>query len=164
MRVVSTVVVVAALAGPLLLAAQQLPEGPGKAIVVSKCDGCHGLDTTVTQKLDREGWESVITRMIERGTDLSDTEQKTVVDYLAIHFGPEKKPQSDPAADQTARRYVEGICASCHNSDLIVSHRAAKTEWLDIVKEMNDRGAGLSEADVELLADYLARNYPAEPR
>ena len=164
MRIVSIVVVVAALAGPLLLAAQQLPEGPGKAIVVSKCDGCHGLDTTVTRKLDRDGWDSVITRMVERGASVSEAEQKTVVDYLVTHFGPEKKPQSDPAADQTAKRYLEGVCASCHNSDLIVSHRATKAGWLDTVKEMNDRGAGLSEADVELLAEYLARNYPAEPR
>jgi cytochrome c553 len=161
----SLFVLLAAFASAFLMAAQKLPDGPGKDIVVSKCDGCHGLDTTTTQKMDREGWESVVTRMVERGADLNDADQKTAVDYLAMHFGLEKKNQAgQAAADQTARRYLEGICASCHSTDLITTVRAAKPEWLEIVTSMNARGAGLSDADIDLLADYLAREYPAETR
>jgi mono/diheme cytochrome c family protein len=160
-----TVFGIVALASSLLLAAQDLPDGPGKAIIASKCAGCHAIDTAISQRLDRDGWASVITRMVERGADVSDEEQETAADYLAAHFGPTPAPtKSDPDADRTARRYVDGICSSCHGSDVIAGTRGTRAEWVEIVKKMNGKGAGLSDADVELLGDYLAKTYPPESR
>ena len=140
---------------------QELPEGPGKELVSTRCTGCHGLDTAVGPRLDRDRWSAVIAKMIKTGAKLDDRERETAVDYLSTHFGPAQSA-IDPAAEQTARRYIDGICSSCHGRDLIAATRVTPGEWLQIVKNMNGKGAGLSEADVDLLADYLARTYPAD--
>jgi cytochrome c553 len=148
----------ALVAGLLGLAAQQLPEGEGRQVIVARCSNCHELDRVAKTRRDREGWNALLEKMLENGAALDDKERALALDYLSRHLAP--APAADSEADRTARRYVTGICSSCHMEELITSTRATKDEWLAIVQNMNGRGAGLSEADVELLAEYLARRYP----
>jgi cytochrome c5 len=150
--------IVVASAGMIALVNQELPEGPGKALVAERCAGCHDIQTAVRPRLGREGWAAVIAKEIERGARLDDRERGVAVDYLASHF---PAPAADPEVERTARRLVDGICSSCHDVDLISDTRGSKTEWREIIVRMNGKGAGLSEADVDLLTDYLARKYPA---
>lgn len=153
-----------ALTGSLLLGAQ-LPDGTGKSLVAERCAGCHEPDNVASQRKDRDGWAVVVTTMIERGAQLDDRERDTVLDYLVKNFGPPPEtpapPATDPSVERTARRFIDGICSSCHNADVIAATQATRDGWLEIVTKMNGKGAGLSEADVELLANYLARTYPA---
>lgn len=84
------------------------------------------------------------------------------IGYLTAHFGPPPSAERDPAVERIALRYITGICSSGHDTDFITKTRATPAEWREIVEDMNGTGAGLSEADVELLAGYLARLYPAD--
>jgi cytochrome c553 len=80
----------------------------------------------------------------------------------------QEPPPSEPDAkkeaeeERTAKKFIDGICSTCHDSMLITETKATKQEWLDIIKNMNGKGAGLSEQDVELLAEYLTKKYPAK--
>ena len=65
----------------------------------------------------------------------------------------------DSPEEKIARRYIEGICTSCHDAGLILSTKATKQEWFDIVTRMNGKDAGVSPRDVDLLVDYLASRY-----
>jgi mono/diheme cytochrome c family protein len=152
------------IAGSLLFATQDLPEGPGKAIVAERCSGCHGIATVVGQRKNREEWTSVVATMIEKGARLDTADRQAAIDYLVAHFGPPPQPlpEAEVEAARTAKRYVNGICSSCHEPDVIAATQETKEGWLEIVKKMNAKGAGLSEADVDLLAGYLARTYPPE--
>jgi mono/diheme cytochrome c family protein len=166
-----TLLVVTAVAGSLAVAAQDLPEGEGKALVVQRCSSCHGVDSILPLKLSREEWAPVVTRMLDYGAFLDEKETATTLDYLSAHFGPAKPAESSPApaaagaateADKTAQRYLGGVCVSCHAADVIETALATKAGWVDILNNMNGKGAGLSDADVDLLADYLARTYLAQ--
>lgn len=152
-----------ALFGVVLLAAagQGLPDGPGKALVAERCADCHGLDRVTESRLDREGWTAVVAKMIQNGARLDEPERQTVVTYLSSHFGV-PPPVEDPAVEEVAQRYITGICSSCHDAGLITGTRASSDGWLEIVENMNGKGAGLSDADVTLLAGYLARRYPQD--
>jgi len=68
--------------------AQELPEGPGKAVVQTACSQCHGLDVIIGQSKSREDWTEVVSQMIGNGAQLSDDDYKVVIDYLATHLGP----------------------------------------------------------------------------
>jgi cytochrome c553 len=62
--------------------------------------------------------------------------------------------------EKVSKKHINGICSTCHGADLIEGTRATRQEWLDILNNMNGKGAGLSETDLEMMANYLARKYP----
>lgn len=81
------------------LAPPKLPDGPGKAIVEAKCNQCHFLHRLTEERWTRANWQQKITWMRERihergANDLTDQEQKIVVDYLATNFS-DKAPRAD---------------------------------------------------------------------
>lgn len=81
--------------------AQQLPEGPGKAVVQTACVQCHGVDVITRQPRSRDEWIEVVASMIGRGAQLSDDEYSQVIDYLSTQLGPagQKAPvQGHPPA------------------------------------------------------------------
>jgi cytochrome c553 len=86
-----------------------------------------------------------------------------ILALAAVAFA-QQPPSENPASteteeERTAKKFIEGVCSTCHDSELITETRATKDEWTDILKNMNGKGAGLSETDVELLANYLTKNY-----
>ena len=92
-----------------------LPEGPGKAIVEAKCNQCHFLHRLTQERWTHANWEQKITWMRERihesgANDLTDQEQKIVVDYLAKNFSdkaPKSRPQWPPVEDPAEGRRRE---------------------------------------------------------
>jgi virginiamycin B lyase len=77
-----------------------LPAGEGKAIVEAKCGQCHFLHRLTQMRWTKANWEQKIIWMRERvkergANDLTDQEQKTVVDYLAKNFST-TTPKPDP--------------------------------------------------------------------
>jgi virginiamycin B lyase len=82
------------------LAPPKLPEGEGKAIVEAKCNQCHFLHRLTQMRWTKANWEKKITWMRERihergANDLTEQEQKTVVEYLAKNFS-NTTPKADP--------------------------------------------------------------------
>src|SRR5262249_40301144 len=83
------------------LAPPDLPEGDGKAIVEAKCGQCHFLYRLTQMRWSHNNWEKKIAWMRERihdrqgSVDLTDQEEKTVVDYLAKNFS-DTTPKPDP--------------------------------------------------------------------
>ena len=71
-----------------------LAEGDGKRIVGTKCVQCHELFRIVLQRWTKERWAEKVANMRDRihedtskkFTDLTDEEEKTVVDYLAKNY------------------------------------------------------------------------------
>jgi cytochrome c5 len=148
--------------------AQELPEGEGKQLLEERCAGCHSLKVVVSLKQSRAAWKELVVKMVEYGARLDDQEIDVATGYLTKHFGPASGANSESSAaaakpdspeEKIAKRYIEGICSSCHDAGLIRSTEATKQEWLDIVTRMNGLDAGVSQRDVDLLVDYLASKY-----
>jgi alcohol dehydrogenase (cytochrome c) len=70
-----------------------LPDGNGKQIVEKTCVRCHSLETVVSKRLTREGWQATINDMVMIGASLEKADIPLVVDYLAKNFAGESKAE-----------------------------------------------------------------------
>jgi len=70
--------------------ATALADGPGLAVTETQCKMCHSLDYITTQPRGAAAqWQGVVTKMkAVYGAPLGDADAKTIVDYLAVHYGP----------------------------------------------------------------------------
>ncbi|HEY6343954.1 MAG TPA: hypothetical protein VIY49_20860 [Bryobacteraceae bacterium] len=153
-------VLTVALATLSIAAPQELPEGEGKKLLEERCAGCHSLKTVVSLKQSQGAWKKLVVKMMGYGARLDDKEVDVATEYLTKYFGPgSSAATAESPEEKIAKRYIEGICSSCHDAGLIRSTEATKQEWFDIVTRMNGLDAGVSQRDVELLVDYLASKY-----
>jgi quinoprotein glucose dehydrogenase len=67
-------------------AAAVLPEGEGKAVVLSVCTKCHGPANFSTLRMSRTGWEDEVEDMKDRGAIGTNDDFKKVIDYLTKNF------------------------------------------------------------------------------
>ena len=74
-------------AGISAAARQELPDGPGKDVVVRVCSGCHDLMFTVSTRETEEGWSRIVNDMRSKGADGTDEDFAKVIAYLTAHMG-----------------------------------------------------------------------------
>ena len=151
-----------------MAAPQELPEGDGKKLVEERCAGCHSLKPVVSLKQSKAAWKELVVKMVGYGAQLDDNEVNVATEYLTKHFGAASGTKSESSAaaakpqtpeEKIAKRYIEGICSSCHDAGLIRTTEATRQGWLDIVTRMNGLDAGVSQRDVDVLVDYLVSHY-----
>ena len=68
--------------------AEEPPAIDGATLLEERCTQCHGLERTTQKRKTREEWEKTVVRMVSKGTNLTDDEQRTLIDYLAATYGP----------------------------------------------------------------------------
>jgi competence protein ComEA len=73
--------------------AQSLPDGKGKGTLIKICNSCHDAEDVLALRLNRSGWEALISNMRSMGATGTDTEFGEVIDYLVTHLGPEETPR-----------------------------------------------------------------------
>jgi hypothetical protein len=66
--------------------------------------------------------------------------------------------QSAPREDD-GKALLERICTKCHKLEGTLSQRNSKERWSAIVDDMVARGAEATDAEIDRLLDYLAKNY-----
>lgn len=67
-----------------------------------------------------------------------------------------------PAAgfiDGPGKAQTEAACSGCHAPGVTTGKRLGADEWAVVVDQMIGRGAKVSDADYDVIVDYLARNY-----
>jgi cytochrome c len=112
---------------------KDLPNAPGKDVVVRTCNSCHAATVVLEHGQTREQWEETITKMIGMGAQGSDEDFNAIVDYLTKNVPPATaaKPdaaQASPAPSAAAsaaptaavasgKAIFTEKCAACHNAD-----------------------------------------------
>ena len=155
-------VLTVALATLSMAVPQELPEGDGKKLLEERCASCHSLKPVVSLKQSQGAWKELVVKMVGYGAQLDDKEVDVATGYLTKYFGPGSPAAAakpDSPEEKIAKRYIEGICSSCHDAGLIRATEATKQEWFDIVTRMNGLDAGVSQRDVDVLVNYLASKY-----
>ena len=130
-----------------------LPEGEGKAIVEAKCGQCHFLHRLTQMRWTRPNWEKKIAWMRERiherqgAQDLTDQEEKTVIDYLAKNFS-NTTPKPDPNG-RLSRTLLQGAAAkyiavdyAVANSDAALHDITVDPQGIAWVNELNEYKLG----------------------
>jgi cytochrome c5 len=77
------------LAGVVLVAADDLPDGEGRKILEKSCTTCHDL-TEVTKLrgfYTRAQWRDVVVTMKEYGATVDDKQVDVLTDYLTANLG-----------------------------------------------------------------------------
>jgi len=67
----------------------ELPDGPGKKVLLRACTTCHDLDEVTKFKgyYTRAQWKDIVMTMREYGAALADGEVDVLSDYLAEALG-----------------------------------------------------------------------------
>ena len=66
----------------------QLPAEDGEALLEARCSTCHSADRARQVTKTRDGWDQSVSRMIDKGAQLSEAEKTLLVDYLTETYGP----------------------------------------------------------------------------
>jgi glyoxylase-like metal-dependent hydrolase (beta-lactamase superfamily II) len=82
-------------------------------------------------------------------------------EILAAQVAPPPSPRGPAAPVPAGRQILERSCNSCHNLNR-VERKRDETEWRMIVGRMQERGASISETEVETLLDYLLKTFGQE--
>ena len=54
---------------------------------------------------------------------------------------------------------IQRSCVSCHDIYMITTKRKTPQEWSTIVGLMADRGADVTPEEMQIIADYLSKNF-----
>jgi competence protein ComEA len=99
------------------------PEGAGKEILLNACVGCHKPDDIPSYKRTPRDWETIVSRMIQRGARVSETERETLVGYLARNFAKVEDPDKINVNTAAAKELETGLSVTAQEAQAIVSYR-----------------------------------------
>ena len=143
------------------------PDGPVWQVIRKNCTSCHGIDDYAFFALDRPGWQKLLESKHKPGdADLSESDRNLLLDWLVSKFGPETKPfprtYVPPEittffSDPEARRLLNRACTKCHGLERVETSRNAEERWRVLLVDMRERGAQLSDEELEQLAEWLGR-------
>jgi cytochrome c553 len=143
------------------------PDGPVWQVIRKNCTLCHGIDDYAFFALDKPGWQALIEAKHKGGdVALSSEDRNILLDWLAVRFGPNTKPfprtYIPPEittffSDPEAKRLLTRACTSCHELDRVERARNPEDRWRVLVVDMRERGAKLSDEEVERLVEWLGR-------
>jgi mono/diheme cytochrome c family protein len=145
----------------------QRPDGAVWEVIRKNCTACHGIDDYAFYAQDRAAWQKLIADKHKPGdADLSDGDKNVLLDWLAAKFGPDTKPFPRTYipheittffSDPEAKRLMNRACTRCHGVDRVQGVRNAEEGWRATLVDMRERGAQLSDEELERLVEWLAR-------
>ena len=133
-----------------------MPEGEGKQLVANICAGCHSLETVLTQRRNREDWNSSVANMISRGAQIFTDETATIVNYLAEHYGAQAAG-SGSTESTAAGGLFQDKCFQCHGETMWRDLKQDRRAWEGTLYRMVGRGALWTEEEINSMADYLVQ-------
>jgi mono/diheme cytochrome c family protein len=145
----------------------ETPKGPVRQVILKNCSSCHGIDDYAYNALDRSGWSALIDAK-HKGLDvpISEKDRALVLDWVAAKFGPDSKPfprtYVPPEittffSDAEAQALVTRACTTCHTVDRVNEGRYSPDRWRVITVDMRERGAKVSDEELERLVEWLGR-------
>jgi len=145
----------------------QMPQGPVRDVIRGNCTACHGIDEYAYFALDASGWRNLIQTKHKSGDlKISDADMAILVDWMVSKFGPATKPFprtyvapeiTTYFSDPEAKRLLDRACAKCHEVDRINKERRTADGWRVLTVDMRERGAQISDEELEKLVEWLGR-------
>jgi len=143
------------------------PDGPVWNVIRANCTACHGIDDYAFFALDKSAWQNlIVTKHKDASVNLGEGDMNLLTDWLATTFGPNSKPfprtYIPPEittffSDPEANRLMNRACTKCHGLDRVSNARKAEDAWRVTLVDMRERGAQLSDQELEQLVEWLTR-------
>ena len=145
----------------------ETPKGPVRQVILKHCSSCHGIDDYAYNALDRAGWKALIeTKHRNLNVPVSDKDRDLLLDWVAAKFGPDSKPfprtYVPPEittffSDEEAQALVTRACTTCHSVDRVNDARFSPDRWRVVTVDMRERGARITDEELERLVEWLGR-------
>lgn len=146
--------------------ASPFPPGEGRGIVAVACTQCHAPSTFTDLREDANAWRYQVYDMVLRGAQVGPGDIDTVVNYLAINFGPginvPPPMRQVTLPDGPGKDLVEKNCVLCHGLDRVAAVKRSPIGWSDVLKRMEFYGAPLSGKDEQTITAYLESKFGAD--
>lgn len=143
------------------------PDGPVWEVIRKHCTECHGIDDYAYYAQDRAAWQKLIADKHKPGeADLSEADRNLLLDWLVSKFGPGVKPFPRTYVppeittfftDPEAFRLLNRACTKCHGLERVDKVRKPAEAWRVTLVDMRERGAQLSDQELEQLVEWLDR-------
>ena len=143
------------------------PKGPVRQVIFKNCTSCHGIDDYAYNALDRSGWTMLIGDKHKGLTvPISTQDREVLLDWLVTRFGPSTKPfpraYVPPTittyfSDAEAQALIGRSCVGCHGLERVNDGRYSPDRWRVISVDMRERGAKLTDEELERLVEWLGR-------
>ncbi len=144
-----------------------LPKGAVRHVILKNCTACHGIDDYAYYALDKAGWQALIeNKHKDSRITIADKDRETLLDWLATKLGPNSTPfprtYIPPEittffSDPEANRLLDRACTGCHGLERVNESRYTPERWRVITIDMRERGARLTDEEVERLVEWLGR-------
>ena len=144
------------------------PQGPVRQVIFKNCTNCHGIDDYAYNALDRDGWNRHLEAKHPDGFAkmVNNEQRQQLLDWLVSRFGPETKPFPRTYvareittffSDGEGEALLSRACSTCHPVDRVNSARNSADAWRVLTIDMRERGAKLTDEEVEKLVEWLGR-------
>jgi hypothetical protein len=143
------------------------PRGPVRQVIFKNCTSCHGIDDYAYNALDRAGWNALIeTKHKDLKVVVSDKDRDLLLDWVVAKFGPDSRPfprtYVPPEittffSDSEAQTLLDSACTRCHGLDRVNETRYSPDKWRVTALDMRQRGAKLTDEELERLVEWLGR-------
>jgi cytochrome c5 len=72
---------------------------------------------------------------------------------------PAAAPPEETSGELSGEELLEARCTGCHALDIVEGATKTQAEWESTVGRMRGKGAELTDAEAQVLVDYLASTY-----
>jgi hypothetical protein len=143
------------------------PKGEARQVILKDCTRCHGIDDYAYNSSDRAGWNALLeTKHENLATLVSSHDRDVLLDWLVVRFGPNTKPfprtYVPPEittffSDAEAQALLNRACVTCHDASRFNDARYSPDRWRVSVVDMRERGARITDEELERLVEWLGR-------
>jgi len=150
------------------------PRGPVRTVILTRCSSCHGIDDYAYYALDRAGWNTLLERKHPGLKALiDDADREILLAWVAAKFGPDTKPFPRAyvppeittfLSDAEANTLINRACSACHAVDKVNAARYSPDRWRVVTVDMRERGAKISNEELERLVEWLGRVKGTNPQ
>lgn len=150
------------------------PKGEVRQVILKHCTMCHGIDDYAYNALDRAGWVALLDAKHDHrfASMLSPADRDVLLDWLTVKFGPDTKafprayvpPEiTTYFSDADANALTARACTGCHAIDRVNDARFSPDRWRVVTVDMRERGAKLTDEELEKLVEWLGRTKGTNP-
>jgi mono/diheme cytochrome c family protein len=149
------------------------PQGAVRQVIFTNCTSCHGIDDYAFNAFDRAGWNAYLDKQhAGQKVSLAGQDRELLLDWLVSRFGPNTKPF--PRAyvaqeittffsDAEAEAVLARACVGCHILDRVNQARFSPDRWRVVTVDMRERGAKVTDDELEKLVEWLGRTKGTNP-
>ena len=143
------------------------PQGEVRKVILKHCTMCHGIDDYAYNALDRTKWNALLESKHQNFSALLPAHDRDVLlDWLVVKFGPATKPFprayvppeiTTYLSDGDANALTARACTGCHAIDKVNDARFSPDRWRVVTVDMRERGAKITDEELEKLVEWLGR-------